>query len=349
MTLPPEDQLVARLAAAFQTRRRDVLLGIGDDAAVIRTADRSVLATDVMVEGADFHRDWGARRIGKKCVSVNVSDLAAMGAIATHALISFGLPKDLPEEWLDGLIKGCHESAQQYGVAIVGGDLSASPVVFAGVTVVGQLAGKAALTRSGARPGDSIFVSTTLGAAAGGLQLLLKGFRLEDGGGLRVPGGKRARARNADSLARLIRHQLDPRPKPALATALGEERLASAAIDISDGLARDLHRLCRASGTGAAIDQSSLPVDSALSEISAWTSISPLDLALFGGEDYGLLFTVPKRKMDRVAALAPKYALRKIGVIEDSAEIRLIAPGGAHPLPDRGFDHFETPDPESTP
>lgn len=340
MTLPAEDALVAQFSSAFKTRRRDVLVGIGDDAAVIRTPDRTVLATDALVEGTDFHRDWGARRLGKKAISINVSDLAAMGAVSSHALITLGLPPDLSADWLDSFILGCHQAAQEYGIAIAGGDLSASPSVFASVAILGRLMAKDPLLRSGARPGDSIYVSGTLGAAAGGLHLLLQGYRIEDSGGLRLPGGKRSRTRNSESLARLIRHQLDPRPKPALASLLAEERLASAAIDVSDGLARDLHRLCRASGTGALIDQAALPTDSALVEIAPANRPPVQDLALFGGEDYGLLFTVPRRRADRVTALAPRFALRRIGVIEEGGGVRIVTAKGAEPLPDRGFDHF---------
>jgi thiamine-monophosphate kinase len=263
-----------------------------------------------------------------------------MGAKPLWAVLALGLPKRTKTEWLDALIAGVKEAASEHGVAVVGGDLSASEKIFVAVTAMGQ-APDAALTRAGAEPGDALFVSGTLGAAAAGLRLLEKGYRLSaervalDSKGRRVP------APRALEVARLIRHQIDPRPQLELGSTLAAGALASAAIDVSDGLARDLYRLCRASDVGATVEAGLLPVDSALADLGPLAGLDPLSAALYGGEDFGLLFTVPKKKLAAVESLAGRFALRRVGTIDDGAGVRLVRDGRRAPLTDAGFDHFD--------
>jgi thiamine-monophosphate kinase len=337
--LPPEDAIVARLAGAFATRRRDVKVGIGDDAAVVVAPERLAVTTDVLLEDHDFRKDADPRRLGRKAINVNLSDLAAMGAKPLWAVFALGLPRRTKTEWLDALAAGAKEAASEVGVAVVGGDLSASEKVFVAVTAMGQ-APEAPLTRGGAEPGDALFVSGTLGAAAAGLRLLEKGYRLSAERAALDPKGRRVPAPRAQEVARLIRHQIDPRPQLELGSILAAGSLASAAIDVSDGLARDLYRLCRASDVGATVDASQLPVDSALADLGPLVNLDPFAAALYGGEDFGLLFTVPKKKLAAVESLAGRFALRRVGTIDDGAGVRLVRDGRRAPLADAGFDHF---------
>lgn len=337
--LPKESVLVERLQALFATRRRDVLLGIGDDTAIVMPSGPLCLSTDVLVENQDFRTSSDPRLLGRKALNVNLSDLAAMGATPLHALVALGLPREADPAWLEAFAQGLKSAAVEHGVAVVGGDLSASPTVFIAVTVTGRPNGKP-LTRSGASPGDEVFVSGTLGAAAAGLGLLEAGYRIDAEGAVRAPGGRRVAAPRGDDLARLIRHQVNPRPQLELGRALAEGGIASAAIDLSDGLARDLHRLCRASCTGASVEAALLPVDSALFKVIPRVPIDPLKAALMGGEDFGLLFAVPKRKLAAIDRLTRRFPLRRIGTMDGSRKLHLIGPDGGAPLPDAGFDHF---------
>ena len=338
--LPPEDRLVERLSSLYRVRRRDVLLGIGDDAAVIQCAGPLAVSSDVLVEGVDFLPGSDPRRLGMKALAVNLSDLAAMGAAPLHALLALGMPPRTGLDWFDAFHDGFRAYAGEYGVAVIGGDLSASPTLFAAVTVLGRPAAAGLLTRSGGKAGDELWISGTLGAAAAGLQLLRQGYRLVGEDGIRGPSGRILRSPHAPEKRRLIRHQLSPRPMVELGTTLAEKGLATAAIDISDGLARDLHRLCRASGVGAVVDRDALPADSAISELSARLGMDPVATALYGGEDYGLLFSVPRQKAAALTRLAGRFALRRIGTVTAGPAVLLSARGRTEPIPDAGFDHF---------
>jgi thiamine-monophosphate kinase len=338
--LPPEDRLVERLASRYKARRRDVLLGIGDDAAVIQASGPLAISNDVLVEGIDFLSDTDPARLGRKALAVNLSDLAAMGAAPLHALLALGMPPRTSLAWFDAFHDGFRAAAAEYGVAVIGGDLSASPTLFASVTVLGRPAAAGLLTRSGAAAGDELWISGTLGAASAGLQLLLQGCRLVGEEGVRGPSGRLLRSPHASEIRRLIRHQLSPRPMVELGTTLAEKGLATAAIDISDGLARDLHRLCRASGTGAVVERDALPADSAIPELSARLGMDPVATALYGGEDYGLLFSVPRQKAAAVTRLAGRFALRRIGTVTGGPAVLLAAHGRTEAIPDAGFDHF---------
>lgn len=338
--LPSEERLVERLQALFATRRRDVTLGIGDDAAVVKAAGSLVLTTDILIEDQDFRRDADPRRLGRKSLTVNLSDLAAMGATPLYALLALGLPREFDAAWLEAFAEGLNEAARESGVAVVGGDLSASDAVVCSLTLLGRAPSRGVVTRSGAEPGEALFISGTLGAAAAGLALLEAGYRLDDQGVVRGPKKRRVAAAHAAELARLIRHQVEPRAMVELGRTLAEGRIASALLDVSDGLVRDLHRLCRASGVGATIDMDALPIDSALSGLDGLLSIDPRQTALFGGEDFGLLFSVPKRKWKAVESLSRRFALRRIGFINTSRQVLISSGGRLTPLADSGFDHF---------
>ncbi len=338
-TLPPENDLLRRFERLFATRRRDVKVGVGDDAAVLAAPASLAVCTDALVEGEDFTAGTDPYLVGRKALNVNLSDLAAMGATPLHALLTLGLPRETPVEWLDGFLDGFRAAAREQAVAVVGGDLSAALERFASVTVLGRVPAVGPLRRDGAGPGDELWVSGTLGAAAAGLDLVLRGYRRDRDGKVTAPRGGRVSAARRDEIARLLRHLLDPRPMVDLGRALAEEGIASAAIDLSDGFARDLHRLCRASGTGASVERASLPVDSGLATLPGLPS-SPLELALFGGEDYGLLFAVPPARLGAMKKLAARFAVRRVGRLDATSMLVLADAGRFSPLPDRGFDHF---------
>ncbi len=338
--LPPEDELVERLRSLFATRRRDVRVGIGDDAAVLTAPPEVAVSTDVLVEGEDFTDRTDPYLLGRKALSVNLSDLAAMGALPLHALLALGLPRDTDLDWIDSFAEGFRSAAREHGVAVVGGDLTAAPVRFAAVTVVGRVAAGGPLRRSGGRAGDTLFVSGTLGAAGAGLALSGLGFRLGRDGSVSTPPRRRVPQGKEAEVARLLRHQVNPRPAVELGRALAEGKVASAAIDLSDGLARDLHRLCRASGTGARLDASALPVDTALAPLAKLTSADPLDLALYGGEDFGLLFAVPSARMPQMTRISGRWPVRPIGHLDDTGRVALARDGRVEPVRDAGFDHF---------
>ncbi len=343
--LPPEDVLVARLATVFKARRRDVAVGVGDDAAVVHPGDPLAVSTDTLVEGEDFLPGWDPRRLGRKALSMNLSDLAAMGASPLYALLALGLPREADPAWLEAFVQGFRSVASEYGVAVVGGDLTASTVTFASVTVMGRVPAKGPLLRTGGSPGDDLYVSGTLGAAAAGLSALMAGYVLDEAGDVRNPRGRKVAEPLGAPLARLIRHQVDPRPMVDLGAALAEKGLASAAIDVSDGLGRDLHRLCRASGTGASIERDALPLDTALGAVSGRLGIDPLATALYGGEDYGLLFAVPGAKAAAAARLGAKYPFRRIGVLTENPAVTMVGPGLSEPVKDAGYDHFGSREP----
>lgn len=341
-TLPPETDLLRRFERLFATRRRDVRVGVGDDAAVLAAPSSLAVSTDALVEGEDFTGAADPYLVGRKAMNVNLSDLAAMGATPLHALLTLGLPRETPVAWLDGFLDGFRAAAREQAVAIVGGDLTAARERFASVTVLGRVSEEGPLRRGGGGPGDELWVSGTLGAAAAGLSLVLRGYRRDRDGKVTAPRGRRVSPARRDEIARLLRHQLDPRPMVDLGRALAEGGIASAAIDLSDGLARDLHRLCRASGTGAVVETATLPVDSGLPALAELPT-SPLDLALFGGEDYGLLFAVPPERLGAMKKLAARFAVRRIGRLDGTSKVLLAEGGVFSPLPDRGFDHFAGP------
>ncbi|MGE0030000.1 MAG: thiamine-phosphate kinase [Steroidobacteraceae bacterium] len=310
--------MIERFFTRRGAARADVVLGVGDDAALVTApaGAECVLALDTLVAGAHFPAGMDARFVGHRALAVNLSDLAAMGAEPAWALLGLTLPS-VDEHWLAGFSAGLDALARRFQVALVGGDTTRGPltvtIALAGIVPAGQ-----ALLRSGARPGDDLWVSGTPGDAAAGLAVLQG----------RLPAQGRAR----DAL--LHRFQL-PEPRVALGVAL--RGIASACIDISDGLAGDLAKLCAASGVGADVESRELPLSAGL--CSAAGPEARLGFALSGGDDYELLFTAPAAQRASLAALEAGAVLRRIGVISDTAGVRI---DGAAPEREagHGFDHF---------
>jgi len=300
--------------------RRDVLLGVGDDAALLEVPAGQVLvaATDTLVEGRHFLPGAPPESVGHQALAVNLSDLAAMGAAPAWALLSLSLPSSEPA-WLEGFARGLHALAERTGVALVGGDTVRGPRVIT-MQVLGLVPAALALRRAGARPGDGVYVSGTLGDAAAGLELL------------RGAGGG---ASDADSP--LVRRYQFAEPRLELGIAL--RAIAGAAMDVSDGLLGDLGKLCAASGVGALVQLERLPLSAAL--VARFDAATTERLALGGGDDYELVFTVPPSARRRLeTALADGVSITRIGEIVSGNGVRCLRDGRPVDAEIAGYDHF---------
>lgn len=248
-----------------------MLLGPGDDAAVVNAPDgRVVVSTDLLLEGRHFRRNWSsAYDVGRKAAAQNLSDIAAMGAVPTSLVVGLGLPADLPAEWVDGLADGLRDECAVVGASVVGGDVTRCDLVVLGVTALGDLGGRAAVTRSGARPGQVVAVTGRLGYAAAGLALLEAGLD-----GEAVDAHRRPRP---------------PYDKGPEAAELG----ASAMLDVSDGLVQDLGHLAEAGGVGIELDPAAFPLGEAVVAAAKELGVDPLEWVLAGGEDHALAAVFP--------------------------------------------------------
>jgi thiamine-monophosphate kinase len=319
------------------THHSSLALGVGDDAAVLRqrAGRETVVTADLLIEEIDFRLDTTTPRLlGHKALAVSLSDVAAMGARPRHALLSIGVPREISRSrFVDEFYDGFFALAEIYGVELVGGDVSRSPerVVIDSI-VLGEVERGRAVTRAGARPGDHLFVTGTLGGAAAGLRLLERGLNLRR----ELP----RPLRDAAVAAVLTRHQ-SPAPRVPWGALLGEERLATAMIDVSDGLSSDLAHLCRASRTGAVIEAGRIPVEPAVINLCGRRALDPLQLALHGGEDFELLFTVRPRDLRRLPRALGGVPATYIGDVTDDAGRVLISEGSRRwPLEPAGFAHF---------
>ena len=313
-----EFDLIARIRDRVKTRD-DVLLGIGDDAALLRVPPGHdlVVSTDTLHAGVHFPHATTPADIGWKALAVNLSDLAAMGATPAWCTLALALPA-ADKEWLDGFLDGFCELADAHRFALVGGDTTRGALSIT-VTVHGLIPHAMALRRDGAQAGDEIWVSGTLGDAAAALSLLNP-----------VPTGEG----DKQLFARLNR----PTPRIALGIALRE--VASACIDVSDGLSADLGHVLRASGVGAELDLAALPMSGAL---RAFDPDARAAFQLGGGDDYELCFTAPSTQADRVRAAAAAAAtpVTRIGRILAGNELRLRAADATLRVAEpTGYRHF---------
>jgi thiamine-monophosphate kinase len=325
-----EHALIERIRQRIPASPPDLVIGIGDDAAVA-TPERGalqVLTTDALVEGVHFDRRWSPPAdIGAKALAVNISDVASMGGAPRYALLSLMLPADLPVADLDALLDGFLHMAAAHGVALAGGNITRSPgPLIVDVTVVGSVRPRKLLTRAGGRPGDAVYVTGAIGAGAAGLEWLRA-----HGHDAAVPGGALA-----DCVARYRR----PQPRARIGALLGRTRAASSCMDTSDGLADAIAQICKASGTGATIDAANLPIHPGAA--ACFADRDPVLAALAGGDDYELLFTTSRRHRGRlrhVTSEARGVALTRIGELTGDASITLSRDGHTEPLP-AGFVHF---------
>ena len=317
-----EKELISRIRKDFSILHPDVSVGIGDDAAVIKHGKKFIILTkDLLFEGIHFlpplHPPY---LLGRKSLMVNLSDVAAMGGWPRYALLGLGLPPELDSSWLKEYFSGFKSAAEAEGVVLIGGDISQSKKIAISVTVIGE--GKNIIQRGGAEPGHHLFVSGSLGNARQGFILLKKGYRLGDD-------------KKADPFLQAF---LDPLPCITLGKELSRLKLASSMIDISDGLSVDLSHLCEESGVGAEIYLDRLPLSPEIQHFQR----QPYRLALHGGEDYELLFSVPPQELQSLSRLQKNHKITFIGQMVKKKEIFLIdRRGNRRPLKIKGFQHFK--------
>ncbi len=316
-----EFELIERYFAAIGAERTDVVQGVGDDAALLELppGHELVACTDTLVEGRHFPVGFDAADIGWRALAVNLSDLAAMGATAAWATLALTLPA-LDEDWLEGFVAGFGALALAHGVRLVGGDTTRGPLTIS-VQALGTLPKGGALRRRGAAPGDLLYVTGWPGDAAAGLAII-EG-RLGGGG--------------ADRAALELKFR---RPEPRLAFGAGLRGIASACIDVSDGLAADLGRLAAASAVGAIVQAAELPLSRALYALAGEGRAR--EFALGGGDDYELLFSVPRGARAALANLTARAgapACHCIGEFVAGRGVRVVGERGDI-TPPRGWDHF---------
>jgi thiamine-monophosphate kinase len=333
-----EDRFVERLRASLRSDG-GVLLGPGDDAAVVQcAAGPLVVSTDTLVEEVDFLPGEDPKRLGRRAVSVGLSDLAAMGAWPEFFLLTIGFPDSAREDLPLVLALAAAQRGREFGATLVGGDLSRAAEVFLSTTIWGRPSGEI-LKRSGARPGNGVFLSGWPGDAAAGLAIARAraGAEPASGGGRWTPEALAP----PDETALLAAYR-DPEPRLPLGRALASEDLATAAIDVSDGLGADAGRLARASGVRLVIESESLPLSPALLAFARLAGRDPVEMAFGGGDDYELLFTVPAGKAGRFADPPPEWgvAVRRIGRVESGAGAFLEEERGMRPIDELGYDHF---------
>jgi len=304
--------LIERIAR--KSKDKAVLVGIGDDAAVIKTLKGlQVLTTDCLVEGDHFRQEWFTpKQIGMKAIEINVSDAAAMGAVPRFALVSLGLPKDIDVDFVEQLYKGMWKTCSKYNIEIIGGNMTHSQQIFISVTLTGNVDKGNLCLRSGAEPGDYIFVSGHLGNGRAGLQLFQE---------------------NVKGFEAVRKTYLEP--KAQLKTALKLAPYVNSMIDISDGLASDITHICEQSKCGAIIHKDKIPINDEVRQVAKTLGENEYNYALSGGEDFQLAYTVSKNNLNKVDGFL-------IGEITIDKKIRLVSNAGEEIIKEKGYDHFSS-------
>ncbi len=316
-----EFALIDRMARQSPVIHPDLVTGIGDDAAVIGgwfpDGDYLLVTTDMLVETRHFRRDWAtAAQIGNKSVACNVSDIAAMGGTPTFMFVSLALERDTQVAWVETLYKGMAQACQRYGVVLAGGDTTQAEAATISITLLGRVSPGNLRLRSHARPGELLCVTGHLGGSAAGLALLAAG----------LPTPPYLKEKH---LAPVCRLDLSPLIAP----------VARAMIDISDGLAAEVNHICDQSGTGAEIDVKEIPIHPAVHDAARQTGNDPLDFALSGGEDFELLFSIPR---DNKPLLDEKgVSVTVVGRVTEATSGRVLSfPTGKRLALSGGYDHF---------
>jgi thiamine-monophosphate kinase len=330
--------LIERIRRSLPATGADVVVGIGDDVAVLRGGgDMVTLATcDVQVEGVHFLRDaMRPHDLGAKALAINLSDIASAGGAPRFALVSLGLPRGLDASFVDGLYEGLREEAGLFGVDIVGGNITGTRGgVFIDIFLLGEARRDEVKLRSGAKAGDSILVTGSLGDAAAGVFLLLDG-------------GPPSSAGVSAGYAEVARARRDrPSPRVREGRLLGSLKEVGAMTDLSDGLAGDLGHICEKSGVGSRIVAASLPVDPENRALALFARSDEWSFALHGGEDYELLFTARAEAAQGVADLIRRKTGTPVSVIGEIVEAGRgltleLANGVIAPLEARGWDHLK--------
>lgn len=306
---------------------RGVRLGIGDDAAWVENPRGSSLVTaDLLIEGSHFDLRWTSLfDLGYKALAVNLSDLAAMGGVPAYVILSLGIPAYFDSKDIDAFYRGFNALATKTGVALVGGDTNVAKALIVSVCVIGHALARP-IRRSGAKVGDDIYVTGTLGDSALGLKFLQRSFT----------------AQKQQQLRKLLARHHRPTPRVAAGALLAKKRLATAMIDISDGLVQDLRHICRASGAGAIIWEQCLPLSRAYRALAGKDGTCH---ALSGGEDYELLFCARPRHRKQIKNLESRIQLpiTRIGACVQSVEGISVIDSSGTPVsvPLKGHDHFK--------
>jgi thiamine-monophosphate kinase len=334
--MPPEDiltsewDLIKALSREFGPAPPGVILGIGDDCAALADdgPDYLLWTVDTLVEGVHFDLAYTTlSQLGWKSLTVNLSDIAAMGGEPGSALLSLGWPPDRDRRGALAFAAGLAQAAREYGVAVIGGDTVASPGgLIVTVTLTGRVPAAQMLRRAGAGVGDLIFVTGPSGEAAAGLEILRQGLDLP-----------------SDLKDALTEAHLRPRPHLRAGRLLAREGLATALIDTSDGIATDLYHICRASGVGARLPAAAVPVSPRVTAAAPHLGRDPLDLALTGGEDYLLLFTSSPEVAGRLPVSFSRAGLAAplpLGRIVAGNRVILETPAGEVDISGQGYDHF---------
>jgi thiamine-monophosphate kinase len=312
----------------FKNVSESVSLGIGDDAAAVKIHPEKLLlvTTDSQVEDIHFIKELiSAQDLGRKSVAVSVSDIGARGGVAKFFLVTVGFSKEEDQEFLEGLMAGFQLGRDEFGLELIGGNLSASRELFIDVTVLGEVESDIMVKRTGARAGDTIYISGTVGDSVLGLKALKSGKKDEK-----------------DRF--LISRHISPQPRLALGRELAERKLVTSMIDVSDGLILDLERITVEQGLGAEINVEQIPISPYYKDrISDFVS-EPYEPALSGGEDYELLFTAPREKRDDIKNISNTLNIEvtEIGYVKSSLPVRVLDSGGREiKTHKRGFIHFK--------
>ena len=293
-------------------KSKEILVGIGDDAAVIKTKKGlQVLTTDTLVEGDHFRQEWfSPKQIGMKSIEINVSDVAAMGAVPKFVLVSLALPSNLDVEFIDNLYEGMWKSCKKYNIEIIGGNMTHSKQIVISITLIGEVDKKNLCLRNGARSGDFVLVSGYLGNGKAGLRVFQE---------------------NLKAFESVKKHYLEP--KAQLKSALEVASYASSMEDISDGLASELKHICKQSRCGAIIYKEKIPIKEDVRNVAKILNEDEYNYALFGGEDFELVYTVPKNNLK-------KFKGYLIGEITKNRKVLLFSKGKTKNLTKHGYDHF---------
>lgn len=322
-----ERQLIAKILNRFPQESAELIKGIGDDCAVFGSSPDLcwMTSTDVLVEDVHFVLKWhDAYRLGRKSIAVNLSDIAAMGGRPQFALVSLVLPAHISDPWLERFHAGAADMLENHSCLLIGGDISKGATLTINVMLIGSAHPQKVVYRSGGAEEQDIYVTGYLGAPAAGLQLLKRGDAKPD-------------------YDNLIDAHLNPEPQIEIGRALAERGLAMAMQDISDGLATDLSHICSESQIQGVIELETLPYTENFSDFCGEYDSTPEDLALFGGEDYQLVFTAKKCNRDAITALADELdvPLTRVGQTQKGKGCVLLQQNGrVRDISYRGFEHI---------
>lgn len=320
--------LINRIRKWITSSDPALIQGIGDDVAVIEMGKKALLVTtDILIEDIHFDRSWSDPcSLGRKSLAVNLSDIASMGGIPKYFLVSIGLPKNLPLSFISSFYRGLKQEAKKFRVELIGGDTSLSQKIIINICLLGEGKKRDLLFRKGAKVGDDLFVSGTLGDAALGLKILQEKNKIKGSEGL-------------------IKKHFSPSPRLKLGQAIAKHHYADAMIDISDGLLIDTSHLLEESGAGARIWEDRIPLSNLYRKWVRSFSKDPLRFAFSGGEEYELLFTAPPEMRKRISSLSHslKIPITRIGEILHKKEgLHIIRKDGKDYSPSRlGFEHFK--------